>query len=67
VAAAAAAVPAKPGGQQAGGVKVKQEAHMSRNNSDLTLGISPDQEADVGVLGCMCCVALRLRRHAAWL
>lgn len=62
VAAAVAAVPAEPGGQQAGGVKVKQEAHMSRTNSDLTLGISSDQEANVGVrdcsgAGCLCCAA----------
>jgi hypothetical protein len=33
--------------------EVKQEARMSRNNSDLTLGISSDQEANVGLLICL--------------
>lgn len=55
----AAAVKAEPGGavkadttgqQQLPQVKqeVKQEPHLSRNNSELTLGISADQEANVG-------------------
>lgn len=35
--------------------EVKQEVHLSRNNSDLTLGISSDQEANVGVICLLHC------------
>jgi hypothetical protein len=62
VAVAAAAGKAEPGlavkaganglqQQQSALVKqeVKQEQHLSRSNSDSTLGISADQEANVGL------------------
>jgi hypothetical protein len=61
LAVAAAAVKAEPGravkaganGQQQQSSllkqEVKQEQRISRNNSDLTLGISADQEANVGL------------------
>jgi hypothetical protein len=47
------AVKADPDGQQqqqhrAGPAAVKQEQHMSRDNSDMNLGIAADQEGNVG-------------------